>query len=112
MKMIVCVTRSEMLEPLRAALVAAGVTGMTVSDVRGFGAQGGRTEVFRGQEYTVEFMHKIKLEIVIPADLTDQVVKIITETARTGEVGDGKLFILNVEETVRIRTGEVGRTCC
>ena len=106
MKKIEAIIRPFKLDEVKIALVNAGIVGMTVSEVRGFGRQKGQTERYRGSEYTVEFLQKLKLEIVVENDQVDMVVDKIVNAARTGEIGDGKIFISPVEETIRIRTGE------
>jgi nitrogen regulatory protein P-II 1 len=108
MKKIECVTRPLKLEPVKDALTDIGIVGMTVTEVRGCGKQRGRTERYRGAEYVVSLLPKVKLEIIIPDDRVEDVVNVIAETARTGEIGDGKIFVLPVEEVIRIRTGERG----
>ncbi len=106
MKKIEAIIRPFKLDEVKIALVNAGVVGMTVSEVRGFGRQKGQTERYRGSEYTVEFLQKLKLEIIIEDEQVDMVVDKIVAAARTGEIGDGKIFISPVEQTIRIRTGE------
>lgn len=106
MKKIEAIIRPFKLDEVKIALVNAGVVGMTVSEVRGFGRQKGQTERYRGSEYTVEFLQKLKLEIVIENDQVDMVVDKIISAARTGEIGDGKIFVYPVDQVVRIRTGE------
>ena len=106
MKKIEAIIRPFKLDEVKIALVNAGIVGMTVSEVRGFGRQKGQTERYRGSEYTVEFLLKLKLEIVVEDTQVDMVVGNIIESARTGEIGDGKIFISPVDEIVRIRTGE------
>ncbi|MEM9092052.1 MAG: P-II family nitrogen regulator [Cyanobacteria bacterium J06632_22] len=106
MKRIEAIIRPFKLDEVKIALVNAGIVGMTVSEVRGFGRQKGQTERYRGSEYTVEFLQKLKLEIVVEDTQVDMVVSKIIESARTGEIGDGKIFISPVDEIVRIRTGE------
>jgi nitrogen regulatory protein P-II 1 len=106
MKRIEAIIRPFKLDEVKIALVNAGIVGMTVSEVRGFGRQKGQTERYRGSEYTVEFLQKLKLEIVVEDAQADMVVSKIIESARTGEIGDGKIFISPVDEIVRIRTGE------
>ncbi|NES24195.1 MAG: P-II family nitrogen regulator [Symploca sp. SIO3E6] len=106
MKKVEAIIRPFKLDEVKIALVNAGVVGMTVSEVRGFGRQKGQTERYRGSEYTVEFLQKLKLEIVIEDDQVDMVVDCVIAAARTGEIGDGKIFISPVEEIIRIRTGE------
>jgi nitrogen regulatory protein PII len=95
-------------EPVREALMAAGVEGMTLSEVKGFGRQKGHSEIYRGTEYTVDFLPKIKFEIVIADDRAQRAVEVILEKAKTGKIGDGKSFLTEVEDAVRIRTGERG----
>jgi nitrogen regulatory protein P-II 1 len=106
LKKIEAIIRPFKLDEVKIALVNAGVVGMTVSEVRGFGRQKGQTERYRGSEYTVEFLQKLKLEIVIEDNQVDMVVDKIIAAARTGEIGDGKIFVYPVDEIVRIRTGE------
>lgn len=109
MKRIDAVIRPFKLDEVKTSLVNAGIVGMTVSEVRGFGRQKGQTERYRGSEYTVEFLQKLRIEIVVDDDLADIVVEKIIAAARTGEIGDGKIFISPVERTIRIRTGEEDR---
>ena len=106
MKKIEAIIRPFKLDEVKIALVNAGIVGMTVSEVRGFGRQKGQTERYRGSEYTVEFLQKLLLEVVVEDDKVDLVVDKIISAARTGEIGDGKIFISPVERVVRIRTGE------
>ena len=106
MKRVEAIIRPFKLDEVKIALVNAGIVGMTVSEVRGFGRQKGQTERYRGSEYTVEFLQKLKLEIVVEDAQVDMVVSKVVEAARTGEIGDGKIFISPVDEIVRIRTGE------
>ena len=106
MKKIVAIIRPFKLDEVKIALVNAGVVGMTVSEVRGFGRQKGQTERYRGSEYTVEFLQKLKVEVVIEDGQVDMVVDKIIAAARTGEIGDGKIFVSPVEQVIRIRTGE------
>ena len=106
MKKVEAIIRPFKLDEVKIALVNAGVVGMTVSEVRGFGRQKGQTERYRGSEYTVEFLQKLKIEIVIEDSQVDMVVDKIVAAARTGEIGDGKIFVTPVEKIVRIRTGE------
>ena len=108
MKKIECITRPMKLETVKDALTEIGVVGMTVTEVRGCGKQRGRTERYRGAEYVVSLLPKIKLEIVVADSEVDEVVEIIANTARTGEIGDGKIFVIPVEQAIRIRTGEAG----
>ncbi|NJO97498.1 MAG: P-II family nitrogen regulator [Hyellaceae cyanobacterium CSU_1_1] len=106
MEKIEAIIRPFKLDEVKIALVNAGVVGMTVSEVRGFGRQKGQTERYRGSEYTVEFLQKLKIEIVIEDDQVNMVVDKIITAARTGEIGDGKIFVYPVDQVVRIRTGE------
>ncbi|PZV17456.1 MAG: transcriptional regulator [Pseudanabaena sp.] len=106
MKKVEAIIRPFKLDEVKIALVNAGVVGMTVSEVRGFGRQKGQTERYRGSEYTVEFLQKLKIEIVIEDDQVDMVVEKVITAARTGEIGDGKIFVSPVERIIRIRTGE------
>jgi nitrogen regulatory protein P-II 1 len=106
LKKVEAIIRPFKLDEVKIALVNAGIVGMTVSEVRGFGRQKGQTERYRGSEYTVEFLQKLKVEIVVEDEQVDMVVEKIIVAARTGEIGDGKIFITNVEQSVRIRTGE------
>jgi nitrogen regulatory protein P-II 1 len=106
MKKIEAIVRPFKLEDVKIALVNAGIVGMTVSEVRGFGRQKGQVERYRGSEFTVEFLQKLKLEIVVDDDQVNTVVQAIEDAARTGEIGDGKIFITPVESVIRIRTGD------
>ncbi len=106
MKKVEAIIRPFKLDEVKIALVNAGIVGMTVSEVRGFGRQKGQTERYRGSEYTVEFLQKLKVEIVVEDDQVDMVVDKVIVAARTGEIGDGKIFISPVDEIIRIRTGE------
>lgn len=106
MKKVEAIIRPFKLDEVKIALVNAGIVGMTVSEVRGFGRQKGQTERYRGSEYTVEFLQKLKVEVVIEDNQVDTVVDKIIAAARTGEIGDGKIFISPVEQVIRIRTGE------
>lgn len=108
MKKIEAVLRHYKLESVKNALHQAGVHGMTVTEVRGFGRQRGHKETYRGAEYTVDFLPKVKLEIVVSEDDAARVIQTITETARTGQIGDGKIFVTNLADVIRIRTGETG----
>ena len=110
MKMVMAVIKPFKLDDVREALMQVGIEGMTVTDVKGFGRQKGKTEVYRGQEYTVSFLPKIKLEIVVADKQADEVVKVMQEAAGTGRIGDGKIFVWDIETAVRIRTGEQGDT--
>jgi len=106
MKKVEAIIRPFKLEDVKVALVETGIIGMTVSEVRGFGRQKGQVERYRGSEFTVEFLQKLKIEVVVEAERVDDVVTAIADAARTGEIGDGKIFISPVESVVRIRTGE------
>ena len=108
MKMITAVIKPFKVDDVRDALAQIGVQGMTVTEVKGFGRQKGHTELYRGAEYVVDFLPKVKLEIAIDDDLVDQAIEAITSSANTGKIGDGKIFITNLEQVVRIRTGESG----
>jgi nitrogen regulatory protein P-II 2 len=108
MKLVMAIIKPFKLEDVRAALGAVGVEGLTVSEVKGYGRQKGQTEVYRGAEYSVSFVPKVKLEVAVDDALADRVVETIRETANTGRIGDGKIFVLDVEHAVRIRTGETG----
>ena len=108
MKKIEAIIRHYKLEDVKTALTGMGVQGMTVSEVRGFGRQRGHKETYRGAEYTVDFMPKVKMEVVVPEDQVETAVNAICESARTGQVGDGKIFVSSLEQIVRIRTGESG----
>lgn len=108
MKMIAAVIKHFKLDDVRKALTDIGVHGMTVIEVKGFGRQKGHMEVYRGVEYEVKFLPKIKLEVAVSDDMVDDVINAIVESAKTGEIGDGKIFVYNLKETVRIRTGERG----
>lgn len=104
--MIIAAIKPFKLEEVREALTKIGVSGLMVTEIKGFGAQAGHTEIYRGAEYEVNFVPKVKLEIVVPSELADQVVDTISSTARTGKIGDGKIFVLDVAQAVRVRTGE------
>jgi nitrogen regulatory protein PII len=108
MTLIISVIKPFKLEEVRDALTQAGVQGLMVSEVKGYGRQSGHTEIYRGAEYVVSFVPKVRLEIVAADDQVDKIVDTIATTARTGKVGDGKIFILNVEQAVRVRTDERG----
>ncbi len=108
MKKIEVIIKPFKLDEVKEALNALGITGMTLSEVKGFGRQKGHTEIYRGAEYQVDFVPKIKLSIVVEADMSEKVVETILKTAGTGKIGDGKIFVLPVEEAIRIRTGEKG----
>jgi nitrogen regulatory protein PII len=106
MKMITAIIKPFKLDEVRAALMALGVSGMSVTEIKGFGRQRGHTELYRGAEYTVDFVPKSRLEVAVKSDMVDQVVDAIVNTAKTGKVGDGKIFISDLDKVVRIRTGE------
>jgi len=106
MKKIEAVIKPFKLDEVKAALVELGVHGMTVTEVRGFGRQKGHTELYRGAEYVVDLLPKVKVELVVPDSLAEKVVGVIKDTAKTGHIGDGKIFVLPLDEAVRIRTGE------
>ncbi len=108
MKKIEAIIRPHLLEAVKDALQTVGVQGMTISEVRGFGRQKGHTEVYRGSEYKVEFVPKVKVEVIVDDDVAESAVEAVIKSARTGKFGDGKIFVLPVEEAVRIRTGEQG----
>ena len=108
MKMVVAIIKPFKLDDVRSALAEVGVQGITVTEVKGFGRQKGHTELYRGAEYVVDFLPKVKLELAVDDDQVDRVVEAIIETARTGKIGDGKIFVSELGHTVRIRTGEAG----
>ncbi|MGR9107831.1 MAG: P-II family nitrogen regulator [Gammaproteobacteria bacterium] len=108
MKLVTAILKPFKMDDVREGLSDIGVTGVTVTEVKGFGRQKGHTELYRGAEYVVDFLPKIKLEVAVSDDLLDQVVDVITKTANTGKIGDGKIFVSNLEQVVRIRTGETG----
>ena len=109
MKLVVAVIKPFKLDEVREALSDIGVQGITVSEVKGFGRQKGHTELYRGAEYVVDFLPKVKLEIAVSEDLVDRVIEAIEGAARTGKIGDGKIFVSALEQVVRIRTGETGQ---
>ena len=106
MKIVIAVIKPFKLDEVRDALTAVGVHGMTVTEVKGYGRQKGHTEIYRGTEYAVSFLPKLKVEVAIPAAQTDKIIETITAAAKTGQIGDGKIFVLNLDQAVRIRTGE------
>ena len=108
MKLVIAFIKPFKLDDVKERLRALGVNGMSVTEIRGFGRQGGQTEVYRGAEYTVDFVPKIRLEVLVDSEMTGAVVRAIEEAARTGEIGDGKVAVLPVDDVVRIRTGERG----
>ncbi len=109
MKLVMAVIKPFKLDEVRDALTSIGVDGLTVTEVKGFGRQKGHTEIYRGAEYAVSFLPKLKIEIAVASDLAEKVVETITNTARTGQIGDGKVFVLDLEQAVRIRTGETDK---
>ena len=110
MKKVEAIIKPFKLDDVKEALTGIGVIGMTVTEVRGFGRQKGHTELYRGSEYTVDFLPKVKIEVVVPDSLVKKVVETITGAAKTGSIGDGKVFVLPINESVRIRTGETGES--
>jgi len=108
MKKLECIIRPFKLEEVKEALTNVGVQGMTISEVRGSGRSRGHTELYRGSEYTIEFVPKLKLEIVVADEKVDEVIEAVQQAATTGKIGDGKIFVVSIEETIRIRTGERG----
>ncbi|MBO1074954.1 P-II family nitrogen regulator [Roseomonas marmotae] len=106
MKLVMAIIKPFKLDEVREALTPLGVQGLTVTEVKGFGRQKGQTEIYRGAEYHVSFLPKLKIEVAVPSDMVDAVVEAIANTARTGKIGDGKVFVLDVERALRIRTGE------
>ncbi len=106
MKLVIAAIKPFKLEEVREALTAIGVRGMMVTEIKGFGSQSGHTEIYRGAEYAVNFVPKVKLEIVVPDPMTDEVVETIARAAKTDKIGDGKIFVLDVQSAVRVRTGE------
>jgi len=107
-KLIIATIKPFKLEQVREALTEAGIRGLMVTEVKGFGAQSGHTEIYRGAEYVVNFVPKVKLELVVADNMADQIIEVISTSARTGKIGDGKIFVLDVNQTVRVRTGETG----
>ena len=108
MKLVTAIIKPHNLEDVKDALKEAGITGMTVDEVKGFGRQGGKTEIYRGAEYVVDLLPKVRVEAIVPDELADQVAEIIVVSARTGKIGDGKVWITTVDKLIRIRTGELG----
>ena len=106
MKLIMAIIKPFKLGEIHEALTALGVQGMTVTEVKGYGRQKGHTEIYRGAEYSVSFLPKLKIEVAVEGDLVDRVIETITQTAKTGQIGDGKIFVLPIEAATRIRTGE------
>jgi len=110
MKLITAIIKPFKLDEVREALAETGVTGLTVTEVKGFGRQKGHTELYRGAEYVVDFLPKVKVEAAVPDALVERAIESITRAARTGKIGDGKIFVVAVEQVVRIRTGETGES--
>jgi nitrogen regulatory protein P-II 2 len=108
MKMITAIIKPFKLDDVREAVADIGIKGITVTEVKGFGRQRGHTELYRGAEYVVDFLPKAKLELAVPEELADRVIEAIIATARTGKIGDGKIFVTTLEQVIRIRTGETG----
>jgi nitrogen regulatory protein PII len=108
MKKVEAIIKHFKLDDVREALSEIGITGMTATEVKGFGRQKGHTELYRGAEYVIDFLPKVKIEVVIAESMVDQCIEAITNAARTGKIGDGKIFVSSIERTVRIRTGEEG----
>lgn len=106
LKLIIATIKPFKLEEVREALTEAGIRGMMVTEIKGFGSQSGHTEIYRGAEYAVNFVPKVKIEIVVTDTMVDQIVETITKTAQTGKIGDGKIFVIDVNQAVRVRTGE------
>ena len=109
MKLVTAIIKPFKLDDVREGLSEIGVQGITVTEVKGFGRQKGHTELYRGAEYVVDFLPKVKVEAAVKADMADKVIEAISKAANTGKIGDGKIFVSNLEQTVRIRTGETGR---
>ncbi|MBM3341393.1 MAG: P-II family nitrogen regulator [Betaproteobacteria bacterium] len=108
MKLVTAIIKPFKLDEVREALSAVGVSGVTVTEVKGFGRQKGHTELYRGAEYVVDFLPKVKIEAAIKSDMLDQVIEAIEKSANTGKIGDGKIFVFDLEQAIRIRTGETG----
>ena len=108
MKIIIAIIKPFKLDEVHNALNRLGITGMTVTEVKGYGRQKGHTEIYRGAEYTVSFLPKVRVEVVVPTEQIDKVVEAIVGSARTGQIGDGKIFIASIDRAIRIRTGETG----
>jgi nitrogen regulatory protein P-II 1 len=108
LSLVTAIIKPHQLVPVKEAVQAAGVQGMTISEVKGFGRQGGHTETYRGAEYSIDFVPKVKLEVIVPAADSDKIADVIAEAARTGKIGDGKIWITSVPDVLRIRTGERG----
>lgn len=110
MKFIIAIIKPHRLDPVRDALADIGINGLTVTEVQGYGRQRGQKEIYRGAEYEVHFLPKVKLEIAVDDPVVEQAVEVLTQTAHTGQIGDGKIFVLDLTDVVRIRTGETGST--
>lgn len=108
MKMVMAIIKPFKLEEVRQALDDLGIEGMTVSEVKGYGRQKGHTEIYRGAEYEVNFVPKLKIEVAVPTESVEKIIEIVSEAAKTGQIGDGKIFVMPIDQTIRIRTGEVG----
>lgn len=108
MKLVVAIIQPHRLESVRQGLTEIGINGMTVTEVRGYGRQKGHTEIYRGAEYTISFMPKLKVEVALPDDRVEDVIAAITKSARTGKIGDGKIFTIDLDAALRVRTGETG----
>ncbi len=108
MKLVTAIIKPFKLDDVREALTEQGIQGLTVTEVKGFGRQKGHTELYRGAEYVIDFLPKLKIEIAVSAERVEEVIEVITRTANTGKIGDGKIFITNLEQAIRIRTGETG----
>lgn len=108
MKLVVAIIKPFKLDDVREALSEIGVQGITVTEVKGFGRQKGHTELYRGAEYVVDFLPKVKIEAAVPNELVDSVIEAVTKAANTGKIGDGKIFVLDIQQAIRIRTGETG----
>jgi nitrogen regulatory protein P-II 2 len=106
MKIVMAIIKPFKLDEVRQALTAVGVQGLTVSEVKGYGRQKGHTEIYRGAEYAVSFLPKVKIEVAVPSEMAEKVVDAIIATAKTGQIGDGKIFVFSIDQAVRIRTGE------
>ena len=109
MKLVTAIIKPFKLDDVREALTEQGIRGLTVTEVKGFGRQKGHTELYRGAEYVIDFLPKLKIEIAVPTEQVNDVIEVITRTANTGKIGDGKIFITSLEQTIRIRTGETGQ---
>ncbi len=109
MKLVTAIIKPFKLDDVREALTEQGIRGLTVTEVKGFGRQKGHTELYRGAEYVIDFLPKLKIEIAVPTEQVNDVIEVITRTANTGKIGDGKIFITSLEQAIRIRTGETGQ---